>query len=152
VSPSPSPPSRPSPAPRRLAVVPPPPDDAVARSADPGGSGDRAEPSTLVRALVDELIEAAVTIGEDVELVLEDAVGEALATGERSLRLLRAAAQRLDAGQPPIVTAGETLAALGGEAARAAGAVAVTSGYAGRHASRRAVTAVGRIALAFVRP
>jgi hypothetical protein len=144
--------SSPSPSPRRLAVVPPPADDAAARSADAVRSGDRPEPSTRVRAVVDELVEAAVTIGEDVELVVEDTVGEVLAAGERSLRVLRAAARRLDAGRPPVVTAGETLAALGGEAARAVAAVAVTSGYAGRHAGRRAGTAVGRIALAFVRP
>ena len=131
--------------------MPPPADDAVARSVDPGGSGDRPEPSTLVPAVLDELVEAAVTIAEDVELVLEDAVGEVLAAGERSLRVLRAAAQSLDAGRAPTVTAGETLAALGGEAAQAVAAVAVTSGYAGRHASRRAATAVGRIALACVR-
>jgi len=149
VSPSSSPSS---PSPRRLAVVPPPADDAVARTADPGGSGDRPEPSTLVRAVVDELVEAAVTIGEDIALVLEDTVGEALAAAERSLRVLHAAIRQLDAGRPPMVTAGETLAALGGEAARAATAVAVTSGFAGRHASRRAATAAGRIALALLRP
>ncbi len=141
-----------SPSPRRLAVVPPPTDDAVARSADPVGSGGRPEPSTLVRAVVGELVEAAVTIGEDVELVVEDTVGEVLAAGERSWRVLRAAAHRLDAGRPPLVTAGEALAALVGEAARAGAAVAVTSGYAGRHASRRAGTAAGRIALAFLHP
>ncbi|WP_433781968.1 hypothetical protein ACQPX6_18915 [Actinomycetospora sp. CA-101289] len=131
--------------------MPPPADDAVARSADTG-RGDRPEPSSLVRAVVDELVETAVTIGEDVELVLEDTVGEVLAAGERSLRVLRTATERLEAGHPPLVTAGETLAALGSEAARAAAAVAVTSGYAGRHAGQRAGTAVGRIALTFVRP
>jgi hypothetical protein len=141
-----------SPSPRRLAVVPPPPDDAVVRFADVVGSGDRPEPSTRVRAVVDELVEAAVTIGEDVELVVEDTVGEVLAAGERSWRVLSAAAHRLDAGRPPLVTAGEALAALGGEAARAAAAVAVTSGYAGRHAGLRAGTAAGRVALALLRP
>ena len=140
-----------SPSSRRLAVVPPPADDAVAR-ADPGGSGDRPEPSTLARTVVDEFVEAAVTIGEDVELVVEDTVGEVLAAGELSWRVLRAAAHRLDAGRPPLATAGEALAALGGEAARAVAAVAVTSGYAGRHAGLRASTAAGRIALAFLRP
>jgi hypothetical protein len=132
--------------------VPPPADDALVRSADGGGPGGRPEPSTRVRAVVDELVEAAVTIGEDLELVVEDTVGEALAAGERSWRVLRAAAHRLDAGRPPLLTAGEALAALGGEAARAVTAVAVTSGYAGRHASRRAATAAGRIALALLRP
>ncbi|HSK57768.1 MAG TPA: hypothetical protein VK935_01820, partial [Actinomycetospora sp.] len=79
MSPSPSPTSPPS---RRLAVVPPPADDVVARSAEPGAGP--APSSTRVRAVVGELVEAAVTIGEDVELVVEDTVGEALAAGERS--------------------------------------------------------------------
>ncbi|PVZ09081.1 hypothetical protein [Actinomycetospora cinnamomea] len=143
------------PAPRRLAVVPPPAHDrsgdAVARSADLGADGARPLPASLAQAVVEEIVEAAVTIGEDVEEIVEEAVGEVLAAGGRSLRALREAARRVDEGHP-LDAAGDALAALRGEVVRTAGAVAGTSATAGRHAVGRAAVAVSRVATALLRP
>ena len=74
--------------------MPAPVDDTVVRVAEPGVLGARPTPVSLVRAVVDELVEAAVTIGEDVEEIVEETVGEVLAATGRSLRVLRDAADR----------------------------------------------------------
>jgi hypothetical protein len=115
---------------------------------------DPAVPARAVGAVAEEIAEAAATVAEDVEQIVEGAVGELLAGAGAAWDLVRNALRELaDAGVTDLPRAvvevtGGTLAALAGETWRRGGAVAGTTQVAGRHAVARTATAALRIATA----
>ncbi|GAA4800075.1 hypothetical protein GCM10023200_41200 [Actinomycetospora chlora] len=139
-------------APTHLTAVPPaapvrvPPGEFVA--------DDPPVPAGAVRAVADEIAEAAATVAEDVEQIVEGAVGELLAGAGVAWGLVRDALGELtdtgvaDLPRTVVEVGGAALAALAAETWRRGGAVAATTQVAGRHAAARAATAVLRIATA----